>query len=173
MMFLRKLICGIAFIGVSFVGTVCADEAPKPSVPVKEHQLLKQFVGEWDLDIKGTSNARMLGELWLVAEMKMGPTNMPITAMLTIGYDPKSKKYIGTWIDSMTNFLWKYEGSFDAAGKVLTMEAEGPNPLNPGKMSKYKDVYEFKDKDHQVLTSFMQSENGTWNKFSTASFRRK
>ena len=32
------------------------------------------------------------------------------TTMLTLGYDPARKKYVGAWIDTVINHLWIYEG---------------------------------------------------------------
>ena len=41
------------------------------------------------------------------------------------GYDPVKKKYVGTWIDSMSPSLMMLEGSFDKASRVLTMKGMG------------------------------------------------
>jgi Protein of unknown function (DUF1579) len=40
-------------------------------------------------------------------------------------------------------------------------------------MAKYKDVIEFKSDDHRVLTSHMLADDGTWQPFMTAHYRRK
>jgi hypothetical protein len=44
--------------------------------------------------------------------------------LLTLGYDPEKKKYIGTWIDSMLNYMWKYEGTVDARARCLLSKAK-------------------------------------------------
>jgi hypothetical protein len=124
----------------------------------------------------------MLGEFWVVSEYRgdwvvsenrgeTGGTSM--TAIQTIGYDPEKKKYVGTWVDSMTTFIWKYEGTVDESGKTLTLEAEGPNFMAAGKLAKFRDAYEFKSKDHIVATSSMQGEDGKWVTFMTGNLRRK
>jgi hypothetical protein len=51
-----------------------------------------------------------------------------MTAVWTVGYDPQKKKYVGTWVDSVTPYLWTYEGSLDASGRILTLETEGRIP---------------------------------------------
>jgi hypothetical protein len=43
---------------------------------------------------------------------------------------------------------------------------------NPGKMAKYRDVYEFKSKDHKVLTSQAQGSDGAWVTFMTMDYKR-
>ncbi len=98
---------------------------------------------------------------------------MPMTGVMTLGYDPEKKKYVGTWVDSMTSHLWRYEGTVDAAGKVLTLDTEGPNPAAPGKTAKFKERIEFKSKDHKVFTSSMQGDDGEWVTFMTMNSKRK
>jgi hypothetical protein len=122
---------------------------------------------------KGTIHSRMLGGFWVVSEMKADMMGMPMTAIQTIGYDPESKKYVGTWVDSMLSHMWKYSGTIDPAGKKLTLEAEGPNFMHEGKLTKFRDAYEFKAKDHIVMTSSMLGEDGKWTTFMTGNARRK
>ena len=69
--------------------------------------------------------------------------------------------------------MWKYVGSVDATGKILTLNAEGPNMHNPTKTAKYKDVFEVKGPDHHVLTSHILGDDGKWTKFMTANYKRK
>ena len=43
----------------------------------------------------------------------------------------------------MMTHLWLYEGELDAAGKVLTLDADGPSFTDPSATAKYQDVIEF------------------------------
>jgi Protein of unknown function (DUF1579) len=156
--------------------------------PQKEHKWLQKLIGEWTYETdatmgpdkppekyKGTESVRSLGGLWILAE---GQGEMPgggvATTMLTLGYDPQKKRYVGTWIGSMMTYLWVYEGgTLDANEKVLTLEAEGPDMAAEGKLAKYKDVIEFKSDDHRVLTSHMLGNDGKWQELMTANYRRK
>jgi hypothetical protein len=49
------------------------------------------------------------------------------TTMMTLGYDPHRKRYVGTWIGSMMTHLWVYGCELDASERVLTLNAEGPS----------------------------------------------
>jgi hypothetical protein len=40
-------------------------------------------------------------------------------------------------------------------------------------MAKYQDIMEFVSDDHRTLSSQMQNDDGTWNKFMTAHYYRK
>jgi Protein of unknown function (DUF1579) len=159
------------------------------TAPQKEHQWLQKLVGEWTSEaeaamepgkppetFKGTESVRSLGGLWVLAEGQgeMPGTGGTATTMMTLGYDPQKQRYVGTWIGSMMTHLWVYDGALDAAERVLTLEAEGPSMAAPeAKMAKYRDVIEFKNPDHRVLTSHMLGDDGTWHKFMTAHYRRK
>jgi hypothetical protein len=171
------------FMAVILVGAGRADEAPKGPQPTKEHEWLKQLEGEWvteaesaaipgmpAMKIKGTESVRSLGGFWSVSESKADYMGTPVTALMTLGYDPQKKKYTGTWVCSMCDFLCKYEGT--VSGNVLTLDTEGPNPAN-GKIEKMRDVLEVKDKDHKVLTSYMPGPDGKWVLFMTIKFTRK
>lgn len=153
--------------------------------PQKEHQWLHKLVGEWMSEAQmgpdqvaekcqGTETVRSLGGLWVVAE---GQGEMPgggaATMIMTIGYDPQRKRYVGTWVGSMMTHLWLYDGALDAQEKVLTLETEGPDFGTPGKLAKYRDVIEFVGDDHRTLTSHVLGEDGQWRRFMTANYRRK
>jgi hypothetical protein len=156
------------------------------SEPQQEHRWLDRLVGEWTsesecsmgpdqpaMKTQGFEVVRSLGGLWIVAE---GEGEMPgggvAKSIMTIGYDPQSKRYVGTFIASMMSHLWIYNGSLDAAEKVLTLDADGPD-FTGQKMAKYKDSIEFVDDDHRIMTSRVLGEDGTWNQFMTAHYRRK
>lgn len=171
---------------VLLMAEMCAAQPPEMPKPTKEHELLNQFAGEWDLKIEmipapgqepikceATESAKMVGGFWLVSRGEGNVMNTPMTNLLTIGYDPKTKKYVGTFVCSADSTLWKYEGAMDASGKALTLETTGPSPLDPTKNAKYRETLELKDKDHKVFTSLMQGDDGKWVKFVTMDYRRK
>jgi len=154
--------------------------------PQKEHQWLQQLVGEWTYEsdcsmgpdqppskMKGTESVRSLGGLWVQCEGRCEMSGGGVmTSIMTLGYDPKRKRYVGTFIASMMTHLWVYEGELDAAGKVLTLDAEGPSFTAEGKIAKYKDAIEIKSADQRVLSSRTLGDDGKWHGFMTAHYRR-
>lgn len=152
--------------------------------PTREHAWLERFVGAWELELdmpmgpgkptmktRGSEQARMLGGFWLVSE---GQNNdFPFRCMLTLGYDSRKLKYVGSWIDTMTNYLWRYEGSVDPSGRILTLETQGPSPMAPDHFTKFREVTEFLSDDHRVFTSSMLDEEGNWQPCLTIHFHRK
>ncbi len=154
--------------------------------PQREHQWLQQLVGEWTYEceasmepgkppenFKGSERVRSLGGLWVQCE---GRGEMPgggmATMLMTLGYDPQKKRYVGTWVGSMMTYLWVYDGLLDAEEKVLTLNAKGPNCAGDGKFARYKDAIEIRSHDHRVLTSHMLGNDGKWHGFMTANYRK-
>ena len=154
--------------------------------PQNEHRWLQKLIGEWTFDgeammgpdqpaetFTGREHVRSLGGLWILAE---GQGEMPgggeATMLMTLGYDPQRKRFVGNWIGSMMTHLWVYNGALDAAGRVLTLEAEGPSMAGDGTMATYRDVIELTDDDHRVLTAHVLGDDGTWQQFMTSNYRR-
>ena len=176
-----------AFLAVT-VG-LKAQEPPKMPAPEKEHGWLEQLVGDWTTEMvaasmpgqpateekcNGTESVRSVGGFWTLSEFKgTMPGGMPMSGVMTLGYDAQKKKYIGTWVDSSNSHMWHYLGTLDPAGKVLTLEAEGPDMMTPGKMAKYRDVIEIKGKSERTLTSSMQGGDGKWTPMMTLTAKRK
>ena len=94
-------------------------------------------------------------------------------AVQTIGYDRKEKKFIGTWVDSMTDFQWDYSGKWLEDKKQLVMEAEGPSFTDPEKKTDFRDSYQFVEKDLIRFESSMKDEAGKWVTFARGEFKRK
>jgi hypothetical protein len=155
--------------------------------PQAEHRWLHKLVGEWTSEAEmsmepgkpqekcmGSETVRKLGDLWVLCE---GRGDMPgggtANMLMTLGYDPQKRRFVGTWVGSMMTWLWIYDGSLDAAQKVLTLSSDGPDFKVEGKLAKYRDVIEFKSDNHRVLTSHVLGDDGKWNQFMTAHYRRK
>lgn len=166
--------------------TATADEIPQLPGPEKEHEWLRQFTGVWSthskaemgpgqpaMECSGSITSRMAGGFWVINEMKGDMAGTPMFGVQTIGYDPSRKKYVGTWIDSMSSYMWHYEGTTDKAGRVLTLEAEGPNFMAEGERTKFQDIYEFKSADEIAISSRMLAKDGKWITFLTGTARRK
>lgn len=165
------------------IGSVVhAQEFPGPE---PEHEFLKKFAGTWKsnaecfmgegkppMKTESTIKARMIGPFWVVSEIDGVAGGATVKAMQTIGFDADKKKYVGTWVDSMLGYLWHYEGTLDESGKKLVLETTGPNFMTGKGTSKFRDVYEFKDDDSVLATSFVQDENGKWVQFVTAQTKR-
>ncbi|MEW4487428.1 DUF1579 domain-containing protein [Thalassoglobus sp. JC818] len=160
-------------------------ETPDFPTPGPEHEWLEKFVGNWaltskakmgpdqpDLECSGKMECQMLGGFWLINKMNNEMLGSTMKGVQTIGYDPAKKKYVGTWVDSVTSTFWVYEGTVNEAGNKITLEADGPNMMIPGETSTFRDSYEFLSPDHVVVTSSMKGDNGEWITFMSGDAKR-
>jgi hypothetical protein len=156
-----------------------AEAAPPAEMPMvkpgPEHELLKKDVGTWDATVENllppppgapaakTSKAvetnKMIGGLWLVTDFKSQMMGQPFQGHGTTGYDTNKKKYVGTWVDSMSTGLMVGESTYDPATKTVTGFMEGTDPAT-GKPTKMKMVTEYKGDDARVFTMYMTGPDG-------------
>lgn len=154
--------------------------------PQEQHKFLLKLVGNWTIEGEcqmgpddapskstGHETVRALGDLWMIAEGEMKSPEGSGFTMMTLGYDPKKKHFVGNWVGSMMTNMWVYEGDLDAAGKVLTLNTIGPDFVNEGKECKYQDIIEIVSDDHRILRSQVQGADGKWTPIMKADYRRK
>lgn len=152
--------------------------------PQNEHRWLQQLVGDWTFETicdrgpgqpesrqTGRETVRSLGGLWTIGEGEM-PDGGSDQSIMTLGYDPAKKRFVGTFVASMMACLWVYDGELDASQKTLTLDTEGPNYHGEG-TSKYQDIIEMVSPDHRILRSQFQGPDGNWVPFMTANYHRK
>jgi hypothetical protein len=187
---MKKL--ALAVVGAGLVAGAIAGQPTEPAEmpefpqPGEQHQWLQQLTGEWTTQVEakmdedsapitseGVESVRSIGGFWVVAENTGDFMGAPFTGVLTLGYDTEKGHYVGTWIDSMSDRLWTYHGSLDASGRKLTLETEGPCPLEPGRTVSFKETIEIKSRDHKVFTSAFQDDDGSWATMLTIDYRRK
>ena len=155
--------------------------------PQTEHLWLHQLVGEWIIESEcimgpdqppmkttGREVVRPLGKFWTIGEgTGDSPDGGSWDSIMTLGYDPQAKRFVGSFISSVMTHLWPYTGSLDVSAKILTLDSEGPSFAGDGTMAKYQDIIEFVTHDHRTLTARVQSADGSWHQFMTAHYCRK
>lgn len=155
--------------------------------PTPQHQWLKKFVGEWTYEVEcsmepggepmrfqGTESVRALGDLWIIGDM-LGemPDGQTAHMMITVGFNPGTGRFVGTFLGTPDAHLWIYDGSLDEANNELTLEAEGPSMTEPGQMRKYRDITRFVSDDERQFRSEILGDEGQWTPFMTSTFKRK
>lgn len=154
--------------------------------PGPEHRWLQKLVGSWTCETAcvmgpdqppttggGREEVRSLGGLWTIGEGVMdNPEGVPVDSVMTLGFDPRTGRFVGSFVAGCMTHFWSYHGALDPAGKVLTLDTEGPAFDGSG-MAKYQDIIEFEDDDTRVLRSQVLGPDGTWTQFMTARYRRR
>ena len=153
-----------------------------------EHAWLRRLVGEWSFEMAsmdgveqppgtmaGTETVRALGDIWVLCEGRgQMPEGSPSMTLMTLGFDPTQRCFVGTWIGSMMNHLWVYRrGTLDAAQRLLNLDAEGPSfGGKPGEMAQYREIIEIVGADERLLHGNLQGADGQWTRFMTPRYRR-
>ncbi len=152
----------VAVLLVPMIGALRAQDEPKTQdkgkstdqrmptfEPTKEHQLLKQFDGDWEftakcnapgmepMEGKGTESCRLtLGGFWLTCEDKGMMKDKDWNGQGFIGFNPQMKKFVGVWVDSQSPFMGKFAGEADSSGKVFTFKFMMSEEMKTWKSSK-------------------------------------
>jgi hypothetical protein len=158
----KTLLSALALSTLALAAPALAQGPPMPQ-PGPEHELLKKDVGTWDATVemtmapgaaptvsKGTEVVTMLGGFWQLSEFKSELMGQPFEGRGTVGFDPAKKKYVGTWVDTMTPGYATVEGTYDAATKTLTATMDGPGPT--GERVQMKETTEWKADGTRVFT---------------------
>jgi hypothetical protein len=164
---------------------VRGQEMPEMPKPTAEHGKLAPFAGKWKVRsevlmpgeqepmvVEGIETARMMGGFWLLNEGESEMMGEKMESQLLVGYDPKAKHYVGTFVCSAGDYMWEYIGKFDDSGKKLVLDTEGPLMMDPTQTTKYRETLELVDADHKTFTSEMQDPDGKWVKIVTMTYER-
>jgi hypothetical protein len=151
-----------------------------------EHELLKSQVGKWDAEMKlfhapgaepeveqCTETVELLpGGMWITSRFEGKIMGMPFTGIGTSGYDPTEKKFVGTWVDSMSPYMQTIKGEYDAATKTMTSTSVSRNPMN-GEEVTYKEIGRTIDDDTRTFEMHMPNEKGEYVKMMEIKYTRK
>ena len=153
--------------------------------PTDEHRWLHRMVGTWAFtsrfdgvegapptESSGTETVHLFSELWVVGD---GEGDMPggegtMRMRLTLGYDPATGRFTGTWIVSPMASMFVYDGVRE--GDTLTLDTEGPSMMDPSKRAKYQDIIELHGDDTRVLRSQMLGDDGQRVEFNRIEYTR-
>jgi hypothetical protein len=177
---LRPISLALCLCVLTVTAAALAQEPPQVK-PGPEHELLKKMEGTWTASMKmadapealpAVATYKMdLGGLWLTSEFKMDTPVLKFQGRGLDTYDPKTKKYVGVWVDSMSTSPMQFEGTYDAATKTTTSTGTGVGP--DGKPEKFKTVTKHTDNDHQTFQMFMVGADGKDNLAFTIEYTRK
>lgn len=160
----------------------------KYGTPGKSHDLLKRYVGEWDVDVmtwkdpsappeksKATmKNDLILGGRYLRSHFDGSMGGMPAQGLEIIGYDLFKKMYTTFWIDSWSTTFMITAGTLDAAGRVLTETGEFPDAMTDGRtMQKVRNVTTFMSDGSYKFEMYMVMPDGKESKGMELTCKRK
>ncbi len=176
-----------AIVLASCARPALAQETPPLMTPTKAHEEMAHEVGVWDAESttwekpdaepmtsKGLETNKMLGKMWLLSEYEGDYQGMKFQGRMQLGYDPLKKKYVGTWVDTISPFIFSMEGDYDAATHTLTLMMHGTSAMT-GKPETAKNVTRYTDEDTKVFEMYMpvEGQDGKWWKMMEIKYKRR
>ena len=171
----------------TMVQSARAQEQQQPPVPqpTEAHKLLQKDVGTWDAEItlfpgegaepvksKGAETCKLLkGGMWLVSHFEGEMAGMEFDGAGTFGYDPTEKKYIGTWVDSMSPHMMIIKGDYDAATKTMTSVGEGKEASGGTFVAKL--ITRYLDDGTRTFEMHMRGPDGKFTKMMEIKYTRR
>ncbi|HTD52721.1 MAG TPA: DUF1579 domain-containing protein [Thermoanaerobaculia bacterium] len=158
----------------------------KAATPGEAHKKLEAVVGTFDTKVKtwmdpskppeestGTSeNTWVLGNRYVQMKYQGTMMGQPFSGMGYQGYDNVTKKYVGTWMDSMSTGIMRTTGQADKSGKTMTMTGSAADPVT-GKMVNLTEKITVKDNDHHSFEMWAPGPDGKPVKMMEIEYTRK
>jgi hypothetical protein len=162
------------------------DAMVKASTPGEPHKKLAMMAGTFDTKVKmwmqpgappqessGTSENKMiLGGRYLEQHFSGTMMGQPFAGQGMTAYDNVTKKYMGTWADTMTTGLMISNGSAGATPNTIKMNATMSDPMT-GKMSTASETVTITDADHHMLEMWAAGPDGKTFKMMEINYTRK
>jgi len=135
-----------------------------------EFELLKKDIGEWDAAITVTpgpgatpqeSTGRLVGRVisggrWLITDFKNHTTGFEGHGIY--GYNPATKRYVGTWVDDMRTNIYLGEGRWDENSQTMTYEWN--TTLPNGQTMSWKETSETVSENERVFRVLFPGPDG-------------
>jgi hypothetical protein len=199
---ITKRLCGSLLAGVLTAGPALgqAPEAKPPAVDQAallevfaklgavgdNHKLLAGMAGEWTMHTKmwmdpaqppqessGSVSAKMImGGRYLQAAHTSTMMSQPFEGVSLTAYDNLTRKFVATWVDSMSTGIFYQTGSYDPATRTFTYTSEMPDPMTPGKMLPVRTTTRLVDADTYVF-EWYETHDGREARTMEITYKRK
>jgi hypothetical protein len=147
--------------------------------------MLAKNAGKWKCTVKswmdpngepmvseGSEEAEMMfGGRYLRSHFKGSMMGRPFEGLGMLAYDNGKKKYVGTWLDSMSTGIMSYEGDYDAQKKEIVCHGEFVDPLS-GAVQKSRLVTRLVSDDQHVFEMWGPDPSGKDTKWMEITYNR-
>ena len=161
-----------------------ADQENGTPAQMEPHLWLAESVGSWKvacfyytesgqppMEVQGTDHVEMFGPFWRIGRFEADMPGGKVIGTSAVGYDPNKKKFIGTWFDSSSPFLYSYQGEYDDSKAVLGMSGLNTDPTT-GRDTVYRSVEHLQLPDRRTLDLFVLLADGEEFKVLTYDYTR-
>lgn len=129
-----------------------------------EHAQLKAMEGKWNTKVtmwmgpepttsNGTAvNRAIMDGRFIQTDYTGDFAGEKFTGLGYTGYDNLRKKFVGTWMDSMSTGVYLTHGSYDAATSTYTYAGEFPDFMDPTKSIKVRETVKIDSADQHTMS---------------------
>jgi Protein of unknown function (DUF1579) len=157
----------------------------KLATPGSPHKLLESMTGSWNthtkswmepgtppMESKGTCEQTMLlGGRYLQQVFTGDMMGTTFTGIGVTGYDNHKKKYVSTWMDSMSTGIFFFEGTAGADSKTITQDCHWDDPVKGP--SKWRSVTRIVDDNTHLFEMYLTVKGGKEEKMMEITYTRK
>jgi len=144
----------------------------KLATPGAAHKRLAKLEGSWTtrtrawmepdqppMESTGTCEQKMLlNGCYLQQEYRGDMMGQPFTGINLIAFDNHTKKYVSTWIDSMSSGIYVFEGEADGSRKTITQECRYDDPVKGP--SVWRSITRFVNNDKMEYEMYLKPKRG-------------
>lgn len=155
------------------------------AVPTAPHKMLAKLVGEWTTKtrawmepdkppMEGTGACKqtmLLGGRYLQQDYTGEMMGNSFTGINLIAYDNHTKKYVSTWVDSMSTGIYYFEGKASPDGKTITQECSYDDPVKGPAV--WRSVTKFVDESTLDYVMYLTPKGGKEEKMMEMTASRK
>jgi hypothetical protein len=160
-------------VALVVVATFAAAQQGMPPLPTPgpEHEVLAADVGTWDAVVetwmapgqppmtsKAVETNRLVAGRYLVSDFKGDFGGMAFEGHGLTWWDPASKTYKGTWVDTMSTGPMMGTSTWNPATKTVTGEMTGPDMTGTVQTMRSETVY--RADGTRVMSMFMKGPDG-------------
>jgi len=143
-------------------------------IATPEHQWLASLIGNWNvkchyyigspdnpIEVEGTEEVTAVAPFWIVSQLTADMLGTPMVGKAATGFNPVTRKFMGTWQDSSIPFLYIFEGRMEqGADGVKTLHFEGEN-FDPVRRQRaiYRSVIRYPSAAEKILDLSVESED--------------
>lgn len=153
--------------------------------PAPQHRLLKERVGRWKVDctyfvnpahppleVRATETVEMIGDFWVRTDFRAEMEDSTLEGSSTVGFEPHRGKFVSTWIDNTSPFLFSFEGELDEETGAVEMTGTGPNPMT-GEPCTYRSVETTVGPDERHFDMYITLHTGDEMQMFSYRYRRE
>jgi len=162
-----------------------ATATPSPQV-AQAREFFNALAGRWDIEsemsprpkdpltkTRATETIERVGALGVAANYDGTIMGAPLNARYLLSFNSAKQMYTSAWLDNMSGLLLTCEGSFDAAGRVLTMRGGYDDPARPERASSVRQTIEMPDADTRIMHMWVANAAGEERLFFRNKYKRR